>query len=66
MFQFNTEDELREFVYNNIITTTEAIQILGCSRQYINKLVLEKKLIPIKKISNVTLFLKSDVEARLK
>lgn len=66
MFQFNTEDELREFVYNNIITTTETIQILGCSRQYINKLVLEKKLIPIKKISNVTLFLKSDVEARLK
>lgn len=50
MYYFTTEDELREFMYNNIITTTEVIQILGCSRQYINKLVLEKKLIPIKKL----------------
>ncbi|MFR4538284.1 MAG: helix-turn-helix domain-containing protein [Anaerotignaceae bacterium] len=66
MFQFNTEDELRNFIKDNVITTTEAIQILGCSRQYINKLVSEKKLIPIKKVSNVTLFFKSDVEARLK
>lgn len=66
MFQFNTEDELRNFIQDNVITTTEAIQILGCSRQYINKLVSENKLIPIKKISNVTLFFKSDVKARLK
>ena len=66
MFQFHTENELKEFIRNNVLTTTEATEMLDCSRQYINKLVSENKLIPIKKISNVTLFLKSDIEARLK
>ncbi len=66
MSEFNTTKELRDFISDNVISTGEAAEILGCSRQYINQLVKEKKLIPIKKINYITLFLKSDVEARLK
>lgn len=66
MYQFNTDEEIKQFISENIISTGEAAEILGCTRQYINQLVKENKLIPIKKINYITLFLKSDVEARLK
>lgn len=66
MYNFTTDEELKQFITDNIITTGEAAELLGCSRQYINQLVKENKLIPIKKINYITLFLKSDVEARLK
>lgn len=66
MYSFTTDEELKQFIADNIISTAEAAEILGCSRQYINQLIKENKLIPIKKINYITLFLKSDVEARLK
>ena len=66
MYKFNNENELKNFISNNIISTTEATKILNCSRQYINQLVKENKLVPIKKINYITLFFKSDVEARVK
>lgn len=66
MYQFNTDEEIKQFISENIISTGEAAEILGCTRQYVNQLVKENKLIPIKKINYITLFLKSDVEARLK
>lgn len=66
MYNFTTDEELKQFIADNIISTSEAAELLGCSRQYINQLVKENKLIPIKKINYITLFLKSDVEARLK
>lgn len=66
MYNFTTDEELKQFITDNIISTGEAAELLGCSRQYINQLMKENKLIPIKKINYITLFLKSDVEARLK
>ncbi len=66
MYNFKTENELKNFISNNIISTSEAAEILNCSRQYINQLVKENKLIPVKKINYITLFLKSDIEARFK
>jgi len=66
MYNFKTENELKNFISNNIISTSEAAEILNCSRQYINQLVKENKLIPIKKVNYITLFLKSDIEARFK
>lgn len=66
MYHFSTNEELKQFIAGNIISTGEAAELLGCSRQYVNQLVKENKLLPIKKINYITLFLKSDVEARLK
>lgn len=66
MYNFINDEDLKQFIADNIISTGEAAELLGCSRQYINQLIKENKLIPIKKINYITLFLKSDVEARLK
>ncbi|MBS4869324.1 MAG: helix-turn-helix domain-containing protein [Eubacterium sp.] len=66
MYHFTNNEELKQFIADNIISTGETAELLGCSRQYINQLIKENKLIPIKKINYITLFLKSDVEARLK
>lgn len=62
MYNFKNENDFRIFLSNNIVTTNEATKILGCSRQYINQLVKKNKLIPVKKINYVTLFLKTDIE----
>lgn len=61
MYNFNSNDELKNFISENIVSTAETAEILGCSRQYVNQLISEKKLTPIKKINKITLFLKSDI-----
>lgn len=66
MYNFTSDEELKQFIADNIISTGEAAEILGCSRQYVNQLIKENKLNPIKKINYITLFLKSDIEARIK
>ncbi|MDA7027249.1 hypothetical protein PJ311_11580 [Bacillus sp. CLL-7-23] len=36
---FESIDELREFMEKEVITTSEAIEIIGCSRQNLKQLV---------------------------
>ena len=45
-----------------ILNTTDVTQMLGCSRQYLFKLVKMAKLNPIKVMQKDKLFLKSDIE----
>ena len=66
MFDLENKQELINFISENVIGTAEASEILGCSRQYIDQLVKQGKLIPIKQLSNNKLFLKSDINARKK
>lgn len=66
MYQFNSDDELRIFLSENIVSTSEAIEILNCTRQNLDYLVKKNKLIPVKSIGAVRLYLKSDILARLK
>jgi len=66
MYKFDTKQDLRKFLENEIINTAEATQILGCSRQNIDDLVRRNKLIPIKVFPRDRLFLKSDVLERVK
>ncbi|MBJ8054699.1 helix-turn-helix domain-containing protein [Bacillus cereus] len=64
-YHFNSKEELMQFMENDIITVTEASEIMGFSRQRFNKLVSEGRLIPIKKAKTTkspNLFLRSDVE----
>ncbi|QNO14909.1 DNA-binding protein [Alkalicella caledoniensis] len=60
-YSFRSKEELLNFIAAEVITTTEALEILGCSRQYIGQLVKDEKLIPIKRMHNASLFLRSDV-----
>jgi len=61
MYNFNSKEELLRFISEETVNTTEAVNILGCSRQYIHQLVKEEKLIPIKEMPRDRLFLKQDV-----
>ncbi len=64
MFHFNNTEELKKFICSEVIETTEAAHILGCSRQYIDQLVKEQKLIPVKILNRNKLFYKPDILAR--
>ena len=64
-YHFNNKEELMKFMENDILTVTEASEIMGFSRQRFNKLVSEGRLIPIMKAKSTkspNLFLRSDVE----
>jgi len=62
---FESDNELKQFIIENIITTLEAAEILNCSRQNIDKLMQKGKLIPVKQTLRDKLFLKSDILARI-
>lgn len=49
----------------NVLTTSEARQILGVTRQRMEQLIRTDKLIPEKRAGRTHLFLRRDVEARL-
>lgn len=61
MYNFSTKEELIAFIADNIITSKEAAEILGCSRQNIDDLVKRNKLIPVRILPRDRLFLKEDV-----
>ncbi|WP_367387425.1 helix-turn-helix domain-containing protein [Bacillus vallismortis] len=61
-FVFENVDELREFMDKEVITTSEAIEIIGCSRQNLKQLVDYGTLKPIKTTNRDRLFLKKDIE----
>ena len=66
MFHFQNYVALKDFICSEIVETTEAANILGCSRQYIDQLVKEQQLIPIKILNRNKLFYKPHVLARKK
>lgn len=59
----NTDDYLRLFK-NMLISTKQACEILGCSRQNIADLVKRNKLIPLIKTDKEMLFLRKDIVQR--
>ncbi|KSW07160.1 transcriptional regulator [Bacillus velezensis] len=61
-FVFSDVEELREFLDKEVITTSEAIEIIGCSRQNLKQLVDYKTLVPIKTTNRDRLFLRKDIE----
>lgn len=66
-YQFESDEELKVFIAENVITIMEAAEILNCSRQNIDRLVdVSKKLTPIKRTQRDKLFFKPDVLARVK
>ncbi|MCY8915641.1 helix-turn-helix domain-containing protein [Bacillus atrophaeus] len=60
-FAFENINELRDFMDKEVITTSEAIEIIGCSRQNLKQLVDYGTLKPLKTTNRDRLFLKEDV-----
>ena len=55
-------DDFASFVARRVITTAEACELLGCSRQNIDDLVRRDKLHPVKAGGRTKLFLRSEVK----
>ncbi len=61
MYKFETKNDLIRFIQNEIVNTSEALEILGCSRQNLNYMVQTEKVKPIKEMSRDRLYLKEDI-----
>ncbi|MGH0414340.1 DNA-binding protein [Bacillus cereus] len=61
MYKFESKEELIKFVNDEIVNTSEALKILECSRQNLNKLVKWGTLVPIKEMVRDRLFFKKDI-----
>ncbi|MDA2738628.1 helix-turn-helix domain-containing protein [Bacillus cereus] len=56
--------DTHQWVHDNVMTTPEAIEILGVSRSRMSNMIKNGKIVPIKKLGCVSLFLKSDLEKK--
>lgn len=56
--------DLRQWVYDNVLTTPEAIELLGISRARLSHMIKNGKIVPLKKQGCVSLFLREDLEKK--
>ncbi len=64
MYTFDSREQLLEWISKNVISTAEATEIMGCTRQNLHGFVKNGKLAPIKETAKERLFLLSDVLER--
>ncbi|MCZ8480273.1 MULTISPECIES: helix-turn-helix domain-containing protein [Bacillus subtilis group] len=57
------ESEKIKFIQEEVLTATEAGELLGITRQRLSTLVTSGKLKPVKKVGTVALFLLGHVQA---
>ncbi|MEH7753635.1 helix-turn-helix domain-containing protein [Bacillus toyonensis] len=57
--------DIRQWVYDNVLTTPEAIELLGISRARLSHMIRNGKIVPLKKLGCTSLFLKEDLEKKL-
>ncbi|AAT57260.1 MULTISPECIES: helix-turn-helix transcriptional regulator [Bacillus] len=57
--------DIRQWVYDNVYTTPEALSYLGVSRSRMSRMIKDGKITPIKKLGCTSLFLREDLEKKL-
>jgi predicted XRE-type DNA-binding protein len=65
-YHLNSRQEVEDFVRNEVLSSSETMEILGITRARLSQLVKADKLIPIKQLDKGNLFLRSDVEEKKK
>ncbi|WP_420920760.1 helix-turn-helix domain-containing protein [Bacillus cytotoxicus] len=55
-YHLNSREEVENFIRNEVLTTPEAMEILEISRVRMSAMIKAGKLVPIKKLGNVSLF----------
>lgn len=63
-YYLNSREEVENFIREEVLITAEAMEILGVNRSRMSALIKAGKLTPIKKLGNVSIFLKADIEAK--
>lgn len=61
-----TREDFISFLVNRVVNTSEATEILGCTRQNVDDLTRRGSLHPIREDTRNKLYLKSEVQQRLK
>lgn len=65
-YQFKNDEEMRNFLADNVYTTSEAVDYLGISNAALSSLFQRGKLRAIKGMKAGRIFLLSDLELRKK
>ncbi|MCY7952152.1 helix-turn-helix domain-containing protein [Bacillus inaquosorum] len=65
-YHLKSRQEVEDFIRREVLTTNEAAELLGVKRARISQLIGSGKLIPVKKLSGISLFLRSDLEEKKK
>ncbi|MCY8103401.1 helix-turn-helix domain-containing protein [Bacillus mojavensis] len=61
MYSPKERDAIKKFLNEEIVNTSEAIEILGFTRQYLNQLIKTGQLEPVKEMPRDRLFIKEDI-----
>ncbi|HGO9421107.1 TPA: DNA-processing protein DprA [Bacillus cereus] len=64
MISFENYEQIKEFIANEVLITSEATKFLNISSQRLHQLIQSGKLVPIKTTKSGSLFLKKDLEER--
>ncbi|MCY9204343.1 helix-turn-helix domain-containing protein [Bacillus atrophaeus] len=65
-YHLKSRQEVEDFIRREVLTTNEAAELLGVNRARISQLISTGKLNPIKKLSGISLFLRTDLEEKKK
>ncbi|MDS9998599.1 helix-turn-helix domain-containing protein [Bacillus atrophaeus] len=65
-YHLKSRQEVEDFIRREVLTTNEAAELLGVNRARISQLISNGKLNPIKKLSGISLFLRTDLEEKKK
>lgn len=60
-----SKDVFVNFAKSRMLDTSQVAEKLHCSRQYVNKLVKQEKILPVRTSEKSTIFLASDIEERM-
>ncbi|MEJ9219541.1 DNA-binding protein [Paenibacillus glucanolyticus] len=61
MLEFESKEHLTAWIAQELISTAEAIEILGCTRQNLHSFVKRERLVPVKETNRERLFWRSEV-----
>ncbi|ERK84172.1 transcriptional regulator [Bacillus amyloliquefaciens UASWS BA1] len=61
VYSLKERDAIKKFLNEEIVNTSEAIEILGFTRQYLNQLIKTGQLEPVKEMPRDRLFIKEDI-----
>ena len=65
MYHFESTEQLKVFIASEVINTSEATLLLGCTRQNLNLMVKAGRIVPVKQLAKETLFLRSEILSRV-
>ncbi|WP_312095985.1 helix-turn-helix domain-containing protein [Niallia sp.] len=63
MIPFENDRELRTYLENELVFSSEVTELLGCTKEYIHDCVKKGVLEPVKADSKERVFLRSDIIA---